>query len=126
MHEPVAQMVASTLGALRFDIVLLSYAVNSSRDPVHSSRVVSNVGCTLLIQCLMILPNYPRQLRSSAAHVDYYYSTNPQTLVSPLDEPGRLGVNYTAFIQSINGWMDACFVAWLVGWMHGTMDAWSR
>ena len=71
--------IITVTGALRFDIVLLSHAVNSSRYPVHSSRVVSNVGAPNMIQCLMILPNYPRQLRSSAAHV--WSSIAPYSIV---------------------------------------------
>ena len=46
-----------------------------------SSRVVSNVGAPPMIQCLMIPPNYPRKLRSSAAHVVLYKPSD--TLVSP-------------------------------------------
>ena len=71
--------IITVTGALRFDIVLLSHAVNSSRYPVHSSRVVSNVGAPNMIQCLMMLPNYPRQLRSSAAHV--WSSIAPYSIV---------------------------------------------
>ena len=37
------------------------------------------VGAPNMIQCLMILPNYPRQLRSSAAHV--WSSIAPYSIV---------------------------------------------
>ena len=76
-----------------------------------------------MIQCLMIPPNYPRKLRSSAAHVVLYKPSDtlvsPETshetrrwtlqirrVVSVLDRTfvrSRLGDSYTAWLELLDG-----------------------